>query len=167
MRIARPAPYLNMGKTWMLSRKYKGRAPRQQCRERYSRQISLDFVAAGQDAVALVIPFCVPCRGNANSMAMDLQITAFPQPKCTLFLADAAAIKVCPFVKLSSIRRIQVWFVGGHGLSFQISKACGSLCHIENVWAKHHSFGRRRVEEVQENSRAGILRGEPWSPFVA
>jgi len=92
---------------------------------------------------------------------MGLQITAFPQPKCTLLLADAAAIKVRLFVKLSSIRRIQVWFVGGHGLSFQISKAHGPLCHIENVWGKRHSFGRRRVEEVQENSRTGILRGKP------
>lgn len=99
---------------------------------------------------------------------MDLQITAFPQPKCTLLLADPAAIKVRPFVKLISIRRVQVWFVGGHGLSFQISKARGPLCRIENVRAKRHSFGRRRVEEVQENSRAGVLGGKayPWSPFV-
>lgn len=31
---------------------------------------------------------------NTKLKAVDLQITAFPQPKCTLFVADAEANKV-------------------------------------------------------------------------
>jgi hypothetical protein len=56
MRIVRPIPYLNMGKTWLLSKKYEGTGSLTIVRgERYPRSISTDFAAAGQDVAALVI----------------------------------------------------------------------------------------------------------------
>ncbi|KAI9509273.1 hypothetical protein F5148DRAFT_780403 [Russula earlei] len=56
-RLLRPIPYINMGTSWTLGRKYQV------------------FEAAGQDAFAF--------------------ITALPRPRCIVFLADPAAIKVC------------------------------------------------------------------------
>ncbi|KAH9998648.1 cytochrome P450 [Russula vinacea] len=74
-RIVRPIPYLNPGTTWMQSKKYD------------------EFAATGKDAVSMVSSLRVYGR-NAKLKAVDLQITAFPQPKCTLFVADAEANKV-------------------------------------------------------------------------
>jgi hypothetical protein len=57
------------------------------------RCIPTEFAATGQDAVSLVKSLRIlwkECKLNA----VDLQITAFPQPKCTLFIADAEANKV-------------------------------------------------------------------------
>jgi hypothetical protein len=58
MRIARPVPYLNMGKTWLLSKKYEGTGPLTIVRGNAIREVflfSIDFAAAGQDVAALVI----------------------------------------------------------------------------------------------------------------
>jgi hypothetical protein len=53
-----------------------------------------EFAATGQDAVSLVNSLRVLWK-ECKLKAVDLQITAFPQPKCTLFIADAEANKVC------------------------------------------------------------------------
>ena len=41
MRIARPVPYLNMGKTWLLSKKYEGTGPLTIVRENAIREVFL------------------------------------------------------------------------------------------------------------------------------
>ena len=54
-----------------------------------------DFVAAGQDAIALVFFFFMrPLCGECKLIAMNLQTLGFPTSKATIQLADAAAIKV-------------------------------------------------------------------------
>jgi len=51
-----------------------------------------DFATAGQDGYALVsLLACFIGRYKLN----ELQLSAFPVPKSTIHLADAAAIKVC------------------------------------------------------------------------
>ena len=47
--------------------------------------------------------------------AVNMQITAFPHPKCILFLADAEANKVRLHLELS--QTAPTHFAGGHSLS--------------------------------------------------
>lgn len=51
------------------------------------------FAEAGRDAIVVVISQCTS-RGEYKLKEANLQITALPQPKCALYLADATAIKV-------------------------------------------------------------------------
>jgi hypothetical protein len=57
------------------------------------RRIPTEFAATGQDAVSLVNSLRILWK-ECKLKAVDFQITAFPQPKCLLFIADAEAIKV-------------------------------------------------------------------------
>lgn len=52
-RMVRPIPYMNLGSTWMLSRNYEGTGAWKKWRKTLS-DISLDFAAAGQDAISVV-----------------------------------------------------------------------------------------------------------------
>lgn len=53
----------------------------------------IEFAVAGQDAVSLVNSLRVLWK-KFKLKAVNTQITAFPRPKCTLFVADAEANKV-------------------------------------------------------------------------
>ena len=53
-RIVRPAPYINMGPTWMLSKKHEGTSSDISTGERCP-TFPAEFAAAGRDATALVI----------------------------------------------------------------------------------------------------------------
>jgi hypothetical protein len=81
-----------------------------------------DFVKAGQDAFALV-PFLAHFMGGECKLkAVNLQITAYPEPKVMIVVADAAAIKVRPlYVYLFKDLRPSSRSVGGHNLSCQVS----------------------------------------------
>ena len=53
-----------------------------------------DFIMAGQDAFALVASL-VYFMEILQIEALNVQTSAFPEPKSMIYIADAAAIKVC------------------------------------------------------------------------
>jgi hypothetical protein len=53
-----------------------------------------DFTMAGRDAFA-VVAFLVFLWKECKINALDLQISAFPVPNSMMYIADAAAVKVC------------------------------------------------------------------------
>jgi hypothetical protein len=88
-------PYLHGGSSWTLRSKHGGTGARKTTQGGLSEIHSYtDFVAAGQDAFALV--GFAPYGGNAKLNAVNLQISAFPVPHSMIFIADAAAVKVRP-----------------------------------------------------------------------
>ena len=62
-------------------------------RESYPRYTT-EFATAGQDAFAMVAFLPYFTGGGENSQRYNLQISAFPVPRCIIHVADAAAIKV-------------------------------------------------------------------------
>jgi hypothetical protein len=59
-----------------------------------------DFIIAGQDAFALVA-FLVYFTERMQIKALNLQISASPAPQSMIYIADAAAVKVCSLDCLS------------------------------------------------------------------
>ncbi len=55
-----------------------------------------DFAIAGQDVFA-VVAFLAYFMGKIQVKAVNLQISAFPVPTSIIYIADAAATKVCSF----------------------------------------------------------------------
>jgi hypothetical protein len=53
-----------------------------------------DFTIAGQDAISVVACLVYFMEGM-QIKALNLQITAFPAPQAMIYIADAAAVKVC------------------------------------------------------------------------
>jgi hypothetical protein len=53
-----------------------------------------DFAMAGRDAFTLVAFLCILWR-ECKIKASNLQISAFPVPTSIIYIADAAAVKVC------------------------------------------------------------------------
>lgn len=88
-----PIPYVNRGVPWMLRTKYQGtdmsRAAK--CKKDIKSRSRLDFASAGADATA--------------------QITLLPWPRATIFLADAAAIRVRDMQSRIELDVPELWFV--------------------------------------------------------
>ena len=91
-RIVPPVRYLSMGTAWALNTKHKGTANDNR-RTLSNTHSHTEFAAAGQDAIAVVIPSTTLWKG-CKLKEINLQITAFPRPSSAILLADAAAIKV-------------------------------------------------------------------------
>ena len=84
----------------------------------------IEFAAAGQDAIIVVCKLCVSYSQKSH-LARTLQIGAYPRPKCSLFLADAMAIKVRPLYVESILTSSTL--IGSHYQSREISKASTSI----------------------------------------
>jgi hypothetical protein len=101
---------------------------------------------AGQDAFALVT-FLRTFWGECKLKVVNLQISTFPMPTSMIYIADAAAIKVCPlYTYLVGYRR--PCFIGHHDLSCQVSQAPTSIPGTHYFWRKHCGVGRGGMEEV-------------------
>ena len=73
-RIVRPAPYINMGPMWMLSKKHEGTSSDISTGERCP-TIPTEFAAAGRDVTALVISQCTLWKGwNSKIKLADYRI---------------------------------------------------------------------------------------------
>lgn len=83
-------PYVSRGVPWMLRTKYQGRDVSRAHSARYRFTVA-DFASAGTDATA--------------------QITLIPWPRTTIFLADAAAIKVWDTPPRIGLDVSDLWFV--------------------------------------------------------
>ena len=74
---------------------------------------------AGQDAFAMVA-FHVNLRKRIQIKSLNFQISTFPVPRSMIYIADAAAIKVCSF-NVYLINIFRPFFAGDHNLWVQIS----------------------------------------------
>jgi hypothetical protein len=120
----------------------------------------IEFAAAGQDAIIVVCKLCVSYSQKSH-LARTLQIGAFPRPKCSLFLADAMAIKVRPLY----VELIQSSSTPAHRKSLPIARDFQSqyfdiehwLFLDQTSWLRKESNGRSTEKSPRQPSQRYAL----------